>query len=431
MNTARPVLPGSSKVAAYPIMFLALLVFTTSSRATESVLYSFQGSNDGGAPVGGLIHGPDGSFYGTAEAYGASGNGVVYQLLPPSRQGGAWTETVLYSFQGGNDGSHPYSDLVRDPAGNLYGVTYYGGGVDNFGTVYEVSPDSKTGLWTEKVIYAFQGPSVGDGCSPNGGLYLASSGVLFGTTVYCGSGGYGTVFMLAPPSGKSGTWKEKVIYSFTGGADGGEPFAGLLRNSKGIFYGVTVLGGTFGMGTVFSLTEDKGLWSEAVLHSFVGGADDGASAQSALYLDAKGNLFGTTEVGMGTTCPSTTQGCGMVFELSANPSGGWTETILYVFQGDPDGSQPWGRLISDGNGTFWGTTLTGGAGFCNATGYGCGTVFELSNTSGAWIETVLYSFQGGDDGQAPQAGVVRLSGKLYGTTNGGGSAAAGTIFEIE
>jgi uncharacterized repeat protein (TIGR03803 family) len=415
---------------------LLLLSFTVSANAAETILYDFSGGSDGDAPGGGLIHGPDGSFFGTAAGGGANGLGVVYQFLPPSQPGGAWTETVLYSFQGGNDGYQPYSGLVRDSAGNLYGVTYYGGGIDNFGVVYEVSPNSTTGVWTEKVIYAFQGPEVGDGFAPNGTLYLSSNGALFGTTVYGGSGDFGTVYELSPPLHANGAWKEKVLYSFTGGNDGGEPFAGLVRGTNvrganGVFYGTTALGGTHSLGTVFSLTEASGNWTETVLHSFAGGDHDGNGPESPLYLDAKGNLFGTTPVGIGNTCSGGDSGCGMVFALSPNHSGGWTEIILYTFQGGEDGSQPTGALISNGSGTFWGTTLSGGGAYCdNTEGYGCGTVYELTNTNGVWTETVLYAFPGGSGGEAPQAGVVRLNGDLYGTTNSGGSAESGTIFEI-
>ena len=423
--------PLSLKYFSVCLIAVWFLAFTAMSAASETELYSFQSGSDGGAPVGGLIHGPNGSFYGTAEAYGAYSSGVVYQLLPPAHRGGAWTEKVLYAFKGGNDGSRPYSDLVRDSAGNLYGVTYYGGGVDDFGTVYEVSPNAKTGVWSEKVIYAFQGPGVGDGFAPNGGLYLSSTGALYGTTVYGGASDFGTVFELSPPSQSGGAWTEKVLYSFTGGADGSEPFAGLIRSSGGVLYGTTALGGTYNLGTVFSLSETGSTWSEAVLHSFAGGASDGNGPESALYLDSHGNLFGTTPVGMGVECSGGVSGCGMAFELSRVESGDWTETILYTFQGGNDGSQPQGRLTSNGKGTFWGTTLSGGGAYCdNTVGYGCGTVFRLAEVAGVWTETVLYAFQGGTDGEAPDSGVVSLNGKLYGTTNLGGSTGAGEIFAI-
>lgn len=410
------------------LISLFLFAPAASAQSTETVLYSFQGTTDGDAPGGGgLIPGPDGSFYGVAAAGGTNGLGVVYQLSPPAHAGDAWTETVLYSFKGGSDGYQPYSGLARDNAGNLYGVTYNGGGIYNYGVVYEVSP-SLDG-WTEKVIYTFQGPTFGDGFAPNGILAITANGQLFGTTVYGGAEDYGTVYELTPS--RSGTWTEKVLYSFTGGADGGEPFAGPIRASSGILYGTTALGGNSSLGAAYSLTQSGSAWTETVLHSFAGGQRDGSSPESPLYLDASGNLFGTTPSGIGKTCSGGITGCGMFFELSPNQSGGWTETVLYAFKGGDDGSQPTGAIVSNGHGTFWGTTLSGGGAYCdNTVGYGCGTVYNLVDRNGRGAETTLYAFQDGPDGAFPDSGVVVVGGKLYGATNEGGSTQSGVIFEI-
>lgn len=401
-----------------------------SAQATETVIYTFGTGSDAGVPVGGLIHGPNGTFYGSSGSGGIDAQGVIYQLIPPASQGGTWTDKVLYEFQGGNDGAHPYAPIIRDSAGNLYGVTYYGGGYYDAGTVFELSP-AKDGSWTEKVLYSFQTSGPNDGCFPNGQLSFGAGGELYGTTVYCGTGGYGTVFELLPPSQGSTTWTEKVLYSFTGGLDGGEPFAGLTRNGSGVLYSTTETGGSFGLGTVFSLTESNGIWSEAVLHSFAGPGGDGSSPESSLYLDAKGNLFGITPTGMGTTKVCVPSGCGMAFELSPDGSGGWTETVLHVFRSNGDGSFPQGKIISNGKGTFWGTTSAGGNVACDPTDFGCGTVYKLSNTNGKWTESILHTFQGGSDGAAPYSGVVLLNGKLYGTTDIGGEFSAGVAFQIQ
>jgi uncharacterized repeat protein (TIGR03803 family) len=337
---------------------------------------------------------------------------------------------VLYAFERRSDGARPYSSLVRDAAGNLYGTTYYGGGIDDFGTVFELSPPaSKSGSWTEKIVYAFQGPGVGDGFAPNGGLYLTSAGVLFGTTVYGGTGAYGTVFMLTPPKNLAGAWKEKVLYGFIGGVDGGEPFAGLVRDSKGVLYGTTVLGGADSLGTVFSVSEKNGIWSESVVHSFEGG-EDGTNPESPLSLDTSGNLYGTAPTGGGESCITGSVGCGVLFVLSPDRSGGWNETIIHTFEGNADGSQPYGALTLSGS-NIWGTTLSGGDPNCGPfVGYGCGAVYNLRNVSGSWNEHVMYSFQGGSDGSSPYSGVALSNGKLYGTTNLGGSSDLGTVFEI-
>ena len=207
---------------------------------TETVLYVFKGnsSGDGNTPAGGVVIDGSGNLYGTT-AYGGTGNcvlvgetvgcGTVFELSPPAQKGGAWTETVLYSFQGGKDGYLPSGDLVFDSKGNLYGATQYGGGYGscnapfypNCGTVFELSPpQTKGGAWTEQVLYSFKGTSaaavLGDGANPNGGLLLDSKGAIYGTTsvgginsISCTSYPYyfvgcGTVFKLSPPDNQAG-----------------------------------------------------------------------------------------------------------------------------------------------------------------------------------------------------------------------------------
>lgn len=167
--------------------------------------------------------------------------------------------------------------------------------------------------------------------------------------------------------------------------------------------------------------------SEKVLYSFTGGQDGGNPA-SGLIADKAGNLYGTTYSGGSNCSPS---GCGTVFELSPVAGGGWSETVLHGFQGAPDGSLPGSRLIFDSAGNLYGTTISGGMGSCTSGIYpGCGTVFELSpNTDGTWAETVLYSFNGHSDGGGPSSGLVFDSaGNLFGTADGGGQG--GAIFEL-
>jgi hypothetical protein len=195
---------------------------------TETVLYIFKGnaSNDGTTPFGGLVIDSLGNLYGTT-GYGGTGDcillgsklgcGTVFELSPPAQKGGAWTETILYSFKGGKDGYVPFGDLVFDGAGNLYGATYFGGGkgttCDPFyqycGTVFKLSPPkTKRGQWTEKVLHGFAGGT--DGANPNGGLILDGKGNVYGTTYAGGSGDWGTAFELKPPATKSGAWTENV-----------------------------------------------------------------------------------------------------------------------------------------------------------------------------------------------------------------------------
>ena len=171
--------------------------------------------------------------------------------------GGSGSESALYSFSGGSDPKFPYAGLIFDKAGNLYGTTEFGG-ANNQGTVFEIIPNSN-GSWNETVLYSFTGST--DGGQPYGSLVLDAAGNLYGTTNFGGSSncnlGCGTVFELTPGSGG---WSETVLYTFTGGSDGREPYARLLSDASGNLYGTTMLGGNIGSvcstgcGTVFKLT---------------------------------------------------------------------------------------------------------------------------------------------------------------------------------
>jgi hypothetical protein len=370
---------------------------------TETTLYGFNGT-DGSFPAGSVIIDANNNLYGTA-AYGGSGTcillgynvgcGVVYELSPPQQKGGSWTYSVLYNFQGGNDGRYPLGNLALDKAGSLFGATWYGGGRgdscdpyygSNCGTVFKLSPPkNKGGTWTEKVLYSFagvaNGQQVGDGADPNGGLILDSKGAVYGTTYYggnargeCSPVGCGTVFKVIPPTKKGGAWKEKVLWSFNG-SDGGSPGAGaaLVFGPESDLFGTTVGGGTNGLGTAFELKPPSGKsrsWTETVLHRFANGGD-GLNPQAGLVLDASGNLYGT-DIG-GQPTPR-----GVVFRLKAptRQGGTWEETTLYSFTGGADGSHPTAGLIFDKFGNLYGTTQWGGTGTsCQG---GCGTVFEVS-----------------------------------------------------
>jgi len=221
-----------------------------------------------------------------------------------------------------------------------------------------------------------------------------------------------------------------VLYNFTG-ADGGGP-GGLVRDKAGNFYGTTVLGGTYGYGTVFELKPKAGGgWTEKLLHSFNWNGKDGAYPNANLAFDAAGNLYGTTQ--SGGSFNSCSAGCGTVFELTPK-TGGWAEKVIHSFNGQ-DGDDPWGAgLIVDKSGNLYGTTFYGGSGTCsNESADGCGTVFELHHKAGGgWSEKVLYDFQnGGSDGNYPHAGVIfDGAGNLYGTTVGGGTVGYGTVFKL-
>jgi uncharacterized repeat protein (TIGR03803 family) len=319
------------------------------------------------------------------------GCGIAYELSPPATKGGAWTETVIYSFQGGNDGDFPYGNLLLDQQGNLFGTTEYGGGSPDCspagpacGTVFELSPPkTKGGAWTEKVLYSFQGGS--DGGYPNGQLVLDANCALDGTTYLGGNQGCsgfgmvgcGTAFELKPPSHKGGVWTEKILHRFNGGTtDGGNPWAGLIFDQKGNLYGTTANFGSGSFGTVFQLIPPaKGShWREKLIHTFVG-SSDGINPEASLTLDEAGNLYGVA-------CCGGSPEYGTIFRLKPPTENHktWYFKVLYSFKGSPDGASPASGLIFDHAGNLYSTTLLGGTGTeCDFGGIiGCGTVFRLS-----------------------------------------------------
>jgi uncharacterized repeat protein (TIGR03803 family) len=394
------------------ILTAAALATTGASAQTLTTLYSFAGPPDGAYPGAGLTADASGNLYGTtgfggdALCFAPYGCGTVFKLTPSG------TETVLYSFTGAPDGEEPDAGLTADASGNLYGSTYSGGSPSpcyNYGssrspgcgTVFEVTPSG-----TETVLHSFTGDYGSDGQYPYAPLIVDASGNFYGTT-YSGGAGYGTVFKVTPSR------TETILHSFTG-ADGAYPFYGLTADGSGNLYGTTPFGGTnwYG-GTVFKLTPSG---TETVLHSFTG-APDGEEPSNSLIVHASGNLYGTTRYGGAGSCVIQFGGCGTVFNLS--PSG--TETVLYSFTDPPDGVSPYG-LIADAAGNLYGTTAGGGANVYY------GTVFKLTPSG---TETVLYSFTGGSDGSGPLGTLIAdASGNLYGTTISGGANGYGTVFKL-
>jgi uncharacterized repeat protein (TIGR03803 family) len=315
--------------------------FKITARVTESVLHNFAGGTDGAAPYGGVIRNAKGDLFGTTTS-GGFYVGTVFELAPSG------AETLLHTFTSSTtgDGAVPFASVVEDGQGNLYGTTYSGGAEcvssGGCGTVFKI-----TTAGTEELLYSFAGGS--DGSFPFCSLTWAGKSDLYGTTVFGGAYNYGTVFRITTSG------KETVVYSFTGGADGAGPEAGLVRDSKGSLYGTTSAGGAYGHGTVFKVAPTG---QETVLYSFTGGADGDLPA-SSLILDAKNNLYGTTYQGGAS-------GLGTVYEIS--PSG--VEKVLYSFAGGTDGSYPTSALLRDAKANLYGTTNQGGAD-------GLGTVFKI------------------------------------------------------
>jgi uncharacterized repeat protein (TIGR03803 family) len=260
----------------------------------EVQIHSFGQGTDGAQPIGGVVVGTSGNFYGTTSLGGAYGNGTVYEEL---RSGRTWTESTLYSFTGGNDGTNPPAAPTLDANGNIYGTTSLGG-ANGDGVVYKLS-HSASG-WQQTVLYTFQGLS--DGQNPVGGVVLDGDGNVYGTTFDGGDNGGGTVYQLSP-SGAG--WTFTVLYSFTGIYGG--PY-NKLTLANGSIYGFTEAGGANGFGSVFKLTPGEGGWTFTDLHDFLGGSD-GAEPYGSVAVDRAGNVFGTTNEG-----GSTNQG--LVFEIT-------------------------------------------------------------------------------------------------------------------
>lgn len=419
-------------------LFLGGFVFSEAQMAVPTTpqlttLHGFTGGTDGNAPTVRLVADKTGALYGTTTNGGTQGLGSVFQLTPPAIAGGTWGYSVLYSFGSGTDGQIPQSSLFIDGKGNLYGTTYQGG-TANLGTVYKLtSPATAGGAWTESVLHSFAGGT--DGAHPFGGVIL-QKGALYGTTQEGGIGicsvrkiSCGTVFQLTPAPG--GVLTETVLYNFTGHADGGFPDSGLTADPTGALYGTTEFGGSLNPrygGSIFQLTPPAtsgGAWALNPLYDFFSTGMPGYYGD--LVLDKTGALYGTSWSGGSS-------GWGFAYKLSPPTvtGGAWTLSDLWDFSGGVDGSIPFGGLILSG-GALYGTTYSGGnLSLCNA--IGCGVVYKLSRTaSGPWKHTLLYQFQGGNDGATPQGGLLRRSGTLYGTTSAGFAPApgGGSVFSLK
>jgi uncharacterized repeat protein (TIGR03803 family) len=360
-------------------------VFKLDPNGTKTVLYRFRGEADGAHPEAGLIRDREGNLYGVAGGDAKRG-GIVFRINPAGK------ETVLYRFTGGTDGKDPRTGVTCDLAGTLYGAAN-GGSTSDFcfsgvcGVVFKLEASGK-----ESTLYRFEGGA--GGWLPNPGFAWDSAGNLFGTTLggttagICPATGCGVVFKVDQ------TGKETVIYRFRGGADGAGPGGGLICDSAGNLYGTAGGGQTgancmsTGCGVIFKLDPTG---RQTVLHRFTGGAD-GANPMAGLIRDQAGNLYGTALFGGITSgeCAAH-RGCGVVFKV--DPKG--KETVIYSFTGGTDGAGPAVGLLRDSTGNLYGMTSIGGAS-CRTLSCGCGVVFKLDS---AGKETVIYRFKGGADGE--------------------------------
>jgi len=282
---------------------------------TKTTIYSFQGGLDGDLAMGSLTFDAAGNLYGATQYGGGFGTcnapfyqncGTIFELSPPKKQGGTWTERVLYSFKGGTDGANPNGGLIFDKYGALYGTTYYGGGISRTGqttcegnagtgcgTVFRLEPPvASNAAWHEEVLYRFRNWPT-DGALPSAGVVADEMGNLYGMTLAGGSNEEGAVFLLSPPGQQGGIWTETVILNL-GGPVGAQPMAGFILRS-GSLYGTGSSDGVYSAGTVFRLGQGAGgVGSYSVLCNFPAG-NQVAEPESSLTFDKSGALYGTAQ----------------------------------------------------------------------------------------------------------------------------------------
>ena len=300
----------------------------------------FSGDGDGAYPLdyGGLTLASDGTIYGTTNNGGIEGCdgesycGTVFRLRPPASACTtalcSWSLSIIYKFNPQTGAEFPYGSVIFDTAGNLYGTTNFPGESD----VYELSPSG--GNWVQN-SYSLDAET-------NAGMVMDNAGNLYGVAVSY-TNQLGLIFELTP-SGSG--WTKTILYTFTGGSDGAYPFGGLIFDSAGNLYGSTQYGGSAGGGTIFELSPSGGGWALSTLCSFGNGGSGAYGPQSALTMDAAGNLYGTTN-GDGAF------GDGMVFKATRSGNN-WTCTDLFDFNGDL-GLFPVGGVAVDAKGNLYGT----------------------------------------------------------------------------
>ncbi len=384
------------------VVALAVLTPISAKAQTETTIFRFTD----GSPNDGLVADAAGNLYGTEWSGGANFFGSVFKLSKDSS--GAWSEAIIYSFQGPKvgDGNHPLAGLTFDTKGNMYGTTEYGG-VGGFcfygcGTVYVLAPQPD-GTWKERVIHRFYHDVGG---LPQTSVTLDAEGNVYGVASPVGGGTAGYIYELSP--GKNGIWAETVLYIFpsTKSNQGTDPDAPVIFDGAGNLYGTAFSGGQHRSGVVFKLSPGSSGWTYSVLHVF-GTPGDGANPSGGLVFDASGNLYGTTRYGGSSNV-------GIAFELSPTLQGRWAETIIHDFSAT-DGDDPLSSMIIDAAGNLYGAAPKDGE-------YGFGSVFELSPLAGGWNWNVLHAFNG-SDGSYPEGPLVEFQGNFY-------SVADGAAFEI-
>ncbi len=403
---------------------LAVLAWPTSVRAqTFHVLYTLPeewfASQLTMDQAGNLYGVTANSGYGEDDEMCEDGCGAVFELYQNNSR---WELITLYTFQGVADGFNPQGQLTFDPNGAvLYGTTLYGG-FWGFGTVYSLTPLCKTVCngwlpWKHTVLYSFQNGNCNTGCD---GRYSSTpvtfdhAGNLYGITEYGGVGnsgmGQGTTFSLSPRSLHNAKWQETQLHVFgKTHSDGTQPQGGLLRDGAGNLYGTTLSGGDNNFGTVYELIDNGNTFTEVVLHSF--NYSDGDYPVSGLIADPSGNLYGAAYGGSSG---------GTVYEL--RPSGNdWTFSVLYNSQ--PGQASSLRNLAMDAKGNLYGVGYMGGK-------FNVGTIYKLTPTESGWVYTSLHDFTGALDGEYPESLYLDSRGNLYGSAHCGSGCETSLIWMI-
>ncbi len=403
------------KAARALAIALVLIVAATQSAqsSTSNVIYNFTGAADGTSPYAGLTIDSSGALYGTTLS-GGSGYGTVFRL---AKSGSSWVFTTLYTFAGGTDGASPRSKVVLGSDGALYGTTFAGGGTAcggrGCGTIFKIRKTCMVCGWAYTVLYRFTGGT--DGAEPVGDLIFDSAGNLYGTTIQGGKPhgcGQPGCGTVYKLTHSGSSWTQSVLYQFQGGTDAAFPNGGVIFSTSGNLYGTTCCGTSRNDGAVFELTPNGGGWSESILYTFQG-TTDGKEPVTGLVFDHSGNLYGSTIFG-GTGLGGT------IFKMT--PSGGsWTFQVIYSVRGI---AGPYGTLMMDAQGNLYGTTFQDGL-------HLFGSAFKLSPAQGGWTYSSFHDFTDGMDGGYPLSTLVfDATGKLYGTAALGGTGAAGVIVQI-
>lgn len=404
-------------LATITLLMLALAALPAASQ-TFTTLYTFAATDKAASPP--LTIGSDGSLFGAQTYGGALGQGSIFQLSPPLVAGGAWTETVIYNFQGGNDGSFPFG-LVMDKGGNLYGTTAFGGTVGSCksgeGTAFKLKPPAIAGgAWVKRIMHGFC-QSNGDGYGVQAPLFVDSKGVVWGTNAYGGKYAQGTVFQI---KSQGSGFVESILYNFNYSAgDGLIPDSAIVMDLAGNIFGTTVESEPHGTGgTTWELSPPatSGLWTEAIAYKFHGVDGIGTNPAGAIVLDKSGNLYGAAQGGGANHY-------GAIYQLMP-PSAGqttWSYANLWSFLNDGNGEEPASLIANPATGSLYGTTqLTGND-------VGCGVAYQLDPPAvagGSWQYKVLHKFSSAEGCEALGQLVRDSAGHLYGGTQGG------TVFEI-